>query len=352
MKKHRLPFLISLLILGSLLLSACGGGALVNTWPGLAENQNVIYLSYQGALYAISAANGSKVWNFPNEPSPGTPFYAAPTFSDGIIIVGNYGRTLYALDTNGQQKWSFEIPRGNFVATPLVEGSTVLAPASNDTLYALDLNGNELWSFKSQNMLWAQPASNGELVFLPALDHNLYALNIADGSKVWTVDMGSALLSHPVQDEDGTVYVATLEGMLYAVNPDGGEVVWNVNTQGRLWSAPALHEGTLFLGNSNGKVLAISTEDGSTVWQVEAGSPVIGGGAVLPDGVAFATENGQVIAINFDGEQMWKQTVNGKLYTTPVVAGDKLVVAVMEGENQLQAFNLDGQPAWPFTLPR
>jgi hypothetical protein len=74
---------------------------------------------------------------------------------------------------------------------------------------------------------------------------------------------------------------------------------------------------------------------------------------VTTDSVIFTTEGGLVIAWPFSGEkELWRQTINGKLYTTPAVAGQMLVVAVTQGDKLLQAFNLNGQLAWPFVAPK
>lgn len=330
---------------------------MINGWPGVSANQEVVYLSYQGAVYAVNAENGNLVWQFPKEkPDPSKPFFAPAAFGpDGMIIVGNFGHTLYALDSNGGLMWQYSIANGNFAATPLVEGDIILAPSSDDYLYALDLDGNYLWKYKTGNMLWARPASNGTLVFLPGLDHKLYGVNLSNGKEAWNIDLESALLSGPVLTADGQLIVATLEGEVVSVDINTRSILWRTPTEGRIWSAPAYHENILYVGNAANKIFAISVSDGKVVWTQDAGSPVIGGAVVLPDGVAFPTEGGNLVAWDFQGEkQQWTQTIGGKLYSTPVIAGDRLIVAVTGGEEGklLQAFTLTGQESWPFTMPK
>jgi eukaryotic-like serine/threonine-protein kinase len=347
MKIPRYSFLITTAILMSFLLSACGG-VLINNWPGVSSGENHIYVSYQGAVYAINPTNGTVAWSFPAKAEPAKPFYAAPAVGEDLIVVGNYGHQLFGLDKNGVQRWLFEVETGNFVASPLIVNDTVLAPSSDNILYAMDLNGNQLWQFRSPNMLWAQPASDGEMVYLPALDHHLYALNLADGSVDWSVDLGSPLMASPVLDENGTIFVTNMEGELISVSAADGSENWRTPTGGRLWSTPVLHEGMLYVGNLNNRVFGISAENGQITWQMDTGDPIVGGGALLPDGVAFPVETGRLIAYSFDGSVLWNQTINGKLYTTPVVFGDYVVAAVTGGEPLLQAYNVNGQTAWQF----
>lgn len=354
MKIKRFPILLTLLILGSILLSACTGGAMVNNWPGLSVSGNTIYVAHQGSIYAINADTGTMAWSFPQKPDASKPFFAAPTISDDLIVAGNYGHMLYGITKNGTEAWSFDSTNGNFAGSPLIVGDTILAPCTNNSLYALSTQGMPKWTFETGNALWTSPVSDGKVVYLPALDHHLYALNLADGSLIWKKDLGSALLSSPILTSDGTLYVDSMNGEIFALKSTDGTVVWQVKSEDRIWAPLLLHNDVLYTGNIKGQILAVSAADGKITWQTDAGSPVIGGGALLKDGVAFPTEAGALVAFSFDGQKLWNQTVNGKLYTTPVVYGDNLIVAVTEGADKLlaSAFASNGVPAWTFTTPK
>lgn len=356
MKKHRLLLLVPLVALVALLLSGCGG-SMVNGWPGVSANQNAVYLSFQGAVYAVNADNGNLIWQFPKEkPDPGKPFFVPAAFGpDGMVIVGNYGHTLYALDANGASLWQYAIPDGHFSATALVEGQTILAPASNNYLYAFDLKGNYLWKFETGNMLWARPVSDGTFVFFPGLDHKLYAVNLNDGKEVWNLDLQSALLSGPILATDGHLILSTLEGDVLAIDPNTQSVVWRTPTGGRVWATPAMNGDMLYVGNAANQILAITSNDGKIAWSHDIGSPVIGGAVIFADGVAFPTEGGDLVAWDFQGaKQLWTKPIGGKLYSAPVVVGDRLVVAITSGEEGklLQALTISGQDSWSFARPK
>jgi outer membrane protein assembly factor BamB len=274
-----------------------------------------------------------------------------------LIVVGNYAQVLYGLNSNGDVKWQFKIENAHFVASPLIVEDFILAPASDGYLYALGVDGTQRWKYKTGSGLFAQPASDGNLVFQSGLDHIVYALRVSDGSLAWKTDLESSLMSAPVLDQNGALYVSTMAGNVVAVNSKNGRVQWTTPTEGSLWSSPVLGEGTLYVGNSDGKkagkVLAISTADGRVTWKQDAGSPVVAGGVLIPDMVVFPTEGGSLTAWSLkDGKQEWTQTIGGKLYTTPAVSGDHLIVAVTQGDKLLQAVSFTGQIAWPFVLPK
>jgi outer membrane protein assembly factor BamB len=259
MKIHRFPLLVSLLILGTFLLSACTGVGAINTFPGITATQNTVYLADQGSIFAINAANGTMTWRFPEKPDNSKPFYAPPAVTDNLIVAGNYGNMLYGLDTSGKQKWAFDSKGGHFVGGPLVVKDTVLAPSSNNNLYALNAaDGTQRWAYETKNAVWATPVSDGQIIYQPALDHNLYALKLADGSLVWKKDLGSALLSAPILTKDGTLYLSSMGGDVIAVKASDGSVLWTAKIGGRIWSTPAFNQDLLFVGNSDGKVFAVS----------------------------------------------------------------------------------------------
>lgn len=357
MKIPRIPLIVMVSILAALLLSACSGALPYRSWPGVTASQGVAYLAYQNGVFALDLDSGELLWRYPAEPEGGKAFFAPPVRTDSQVVAGDYSNTLYGINSEtGKQEWTFNQGTGNFVASPLVVNDTILAPSANHFLFALDLDGKLRWKFETKNVLWSQPVSDGETVYLSAMDHNMYALNLADGSLVWKTDLESALMSSPVLAEDGTLYVNTMGGTTFAVNSADGSVLWSVETGAHLWGSPVLHENVLYFGGAGGKIFAVSTEADAgsdrILWEFDAASPIIGTGALLPDGVVFPTEGGTVVAIGFDGKRLWYETLNGKLYTTPVVANDTILVAATEGEQVVTAFDLSGDEKWSFVPPQ
>lgn len=359
MKIPRLPLLLTITLVFGLLLSSCSTGAApVNTWPGLSAGANVVYLAYQTSVFAVDINSGSMTWRFPDKSDSGKSFYASPAIADDQVVAGSYTNAVYSLEpASGAQRWSYAIETGyHFVASPLVVNQVTLAPSSDYSLYAIDQSGNKLWSFKTGNVLWAQPSSDGELVYLPAMDHNLYALRLNDGSEAWRADLGSSVLGGAVL-QDEVLYVGTMAGKVFGVNAKDGQTLWSYDLGEKIWSAPVFVDGSLYLGTSAGNVYALRTDAAAAstsrvIWKFTVDGAVVGSGAVTSKGLVFVTENGVIQALGFDGQGLWSQKVNGKLYTTPVVVNDTLVVAATGGDALMTAYNVDGGQKWIFTVPK
>jgi outer membrane protein assembly factor BamB len=102
-------------------------------------------------------------------------------------LVGSYNNILHSIDpSNGQEKWSFAKATNRYIANPLITDKSIYAPTGGDILYALDLQGNLKWEYKTEGAVWAQPlyAPDCNCVYLPSMDHHLYAIDADTGELI------------------------------------------------------------------------------------------------------------------------------------------------------------------------
>ena len=368
--KHFRFSLLSLFVLAGILLSSCAGGMMTTSWPGLSGGKDKVYLSVGPSIMAVKVSDGSLSWKFPaDKGDPTRPFYAAPAVTDSQVIVGDYCKagslfnavptcTLISLDTeSGNQKWMYGQGKGKWVGSPQLVGDTILAPSADGHLYALNQNGMPRWIYKTKNSIWAQPVSDGTNAYMASMDKNLYAVRLSDGTKVWSTALIGTVVAGPTLGADGVLYLGTLAKEIVAVNAATGNILWKFATRGTVWSYPVLNEEVLYFGDSQsttaGSVYALSVKTGALIWSVDLAGPVIASGVKTPDGLAFVTETGDVQALSLDGKKVWTHNfTKGKLYTTPVVAGDRLVVAITQGDSALVALDFNGSQVWSFILPK
>ncbi len=353
MKSSRI-YLVLLVILVAGLLSSCSSGQLAATsWPGVTVKDDVAYVAYLSSVYAVRSSDSTLIWSFPEKPDNRKMFFAAPALIDGQVIVGDYTNVLHGLDAaNGTEKWAFSGATGRWIASPLVVDNKILAPNGDHTLYALDMNGNLVWKFKTKQALWSRPVSDGKLVYQASLDHKLYAIDLASGSEAWSVDLVGAVIYSPTLTEDGKIYVSTLARNVIAIDAASGKILWQKQFDKELWSQPVFSDGRLYFGDLEGTVFALSAEDGSSIWQQSVGEPIMGQPTIIPEGVVFATEVGNLVALDPNGTKLWTVPSGGKLYTGPVLSGERLYTGVTQGDNILMTLSTSGQIIWSFKLPK
>ena len=363
--------LLSMILLGAVLLSACAGGAIRgSSWPGLSAEGDAAYLSSGGFVYAVNLRDGKEIWHYP-ESAGGTKliFYAAPVVTeDGLVIVGSAGtqHDLIAInpsdidpETNSPvEAWRFAGAKDHWVASPLVVGNKLFAPNADGNLYVLDLSDgrSQKQAVKVVELggrLWAQPITDGERVFITSLDHSIIAVDVESYEIVWHEDVNGAIPGSPAVGTDGLLYVGSLASQLEQFDPATGNHKPVIDTSEWLWSTPVVDEDTLYFGDLAGNFYSFNTSTSELNWSIQPDGPITANALVQDDHLLLATESGNIYAVGKDGNILWSDEVSdskvvGKIYTTPVLAGNLILVAPLETEFHLTALDENGHSVWTF----
>jgi outer membrane protein assembly factor BamB len=344
--------LIYVVLLASVLLSACGVRP-STSWPGLAADASQAYLTDGTFVYAIDLADGKQVWRFPEKAGKNS-FYATPVLTpDGQVLVGSEGteHNLYSLDSKtGREHWikPFSGAKDRWIGAPLVVGGAIYAPNADGRLYILDMEGGLIDSVELGGPLWSQPATDGQLLYVTSLDHHLYAVDLASHGVVQTVDLGGAIPGGPTAGPEG-VYVGSFSKKLELVA--NGEKRSLAEAENWIWGAPALDGETLYYADLNGNVYSLDLGTGRQNWGVvKPDGPIVASPLAVGDQIIIVTEAGSVVALDRNGSEVWpvRRELGGKIYSSPVVSNDLILVAPLGAEYYLYALDRDGRIVWNF----
>lgn len=356
---------VIVILLGAVLLSACAGGAVRGTsWPGLAADGNAAYLADGPFVYAVNLKDGKQLWQYPGERNAKLAFYSTPVVTDdGLIIVGSAGTdySLIALDPKDidpntkapREAWKFTGARDHWMAAPLVAGNKLFAANSDGNLYVLDLQDGqavkEAIAVKIGGRLWSQPTTDGERVYVASLDHSLVAVDASTYDILWREDLGGAVPGSAVIGEDGMLYVGSLDSKLEKFDPVTGSHKPVLEAENWVWSTPSLDGDTLYFSDVDGNFYSFNVASGKLNWNsVQPDGPITASPLIQNDHILLATESGSVFALDRDGSQLWTEEIGGKIYTTPVAAGDLILIASLETEFYLTALDQNGRQSWKF----
>ncbi len=361
MRTSRLLPLSILAILAIFLSSCAGGTGAATSWPGLTVDakDKVGYLAYNQQVYAINLDNGQEIWKYPPKTDSKLTFFAPPVVTtDGQLLVAGYDNAIHSLNSaNGQENqgnWPFREADNRYVASPLVAGGKIFAPNSNGTLYTLDLTGKLLWTFHTTEPLWATPSTDGKAVYLPSMDHHVYALDSESGNVIWqSKDLGGAVVGTPSIGPDGALYVGSFGRLMTALNSQNGETLWNKPTTGWIWGGPALDQSVLFFGDLDGAFYAMNATDGNIQWQTppaeSTGNSIPDRPLVISDTVYFNSENGTLFAASTaNGNPKSILQVDGKLYASPQAIGDLILLTPVGKGPFLMAVDKSGAQKWVY----
>src|SRR5947209_235960 len=217
------------------------------------------------------------------------------------------------------QAWAFKSPTGDFTGTPVVADGVLVAGDYGGFVYALDaVSGKVLWSKRlgapiNGTAAIDTQAPGGAAVFVPVAQEGgprLVALSLRTGSTRWnrvlTNQSTASVFGSPVF-WNGSVYIgtsgpnnddSTARGSVVAVNEANGHIRWQTFTvpPGRdgaaVWSTPAIDTATghLYVGTGNNyHQPTTDTEDSMMV--LDAASGQILGHYQATSGDAFAANN-------------------------------------------------------------
>lgn len=359
--KFKKLLILSMVLLLSVLLSGCSASAMrTNSWAGLSTDGETAYLAKGTIVYAIDLQNGTQLWQYPADGADAKEaYFATPVLTDdGQLLIASAGtnHSLTSLDpTNGVANWTFAGAAAAWLGAPAVMDEVIYAPNSDGNLYALDLDGNALWQKEIGGALWAQPANDGEMLYITSLDHNVYAFDPASQEVAWSVSVKGALPGGATLGENGDLYVGSFGSNVVRIDTATQKIVWDSEIAGWIWDAPALTGEKLYVGDLQGNFHGFNTADGSEIFNsVPLNAPIIGTPLVIDDFIVVGTEGqdetdtGKAYAIDSNGGVVWQQSITGKLYTAPVEGNDLILFAPMEADAVLVALDHDGRQVWQF----
>lgn len=357
----RVYWRLAFVLIGALIVSACGGRTLGTSWPNMSAADGTLYIADGVAVYAVDGETGTQQWQFPAEADrDATQFYNLPTILPDLIVVSSFHQTAYALNPQGVPQWQFDSEPLRTTTAPSATsaaGQHVLLVAGN-TLHALNAEtGEEAWQFTAGEALWAPPASDGEVLYQPGMDHKLYALDLENGSEQWQQEFEGALASTPTL-VDGTLYLGSLSSNVYALDAASGRVKWKLGTDNWVWSSPVVSDGTAYFGDLQNSVYAVDAETGEVVWQAEVDSAVRAAPALAGGSVFVNTEGGFVYSLDSaTGAVNWQVEIDPetgeRLLANPILVDDLVLIVALNGTQLVYAYNQEtGSLAWQYNPDR
>jgi len=215
---------------------------------------------------------------------------AAAFGADGSFYVGGYDGRLYALDAEGQTKWTCSVPG------PLIER---LATGEDGTVYGVTANGYVCAVSPAGAPKW-QHHVGGNIADGPSIgpDQHAYVISgkqrlsclTSQGELAWQVDVGGDIRRGGLSvGADGTVYVSLGEPYDVAAFTPAGEPKYRYRPGGPVDSAPVGDaNGCAYLSHSEHYVDAIAPE-GQLKWQADTEGRVTSRPALGSDGTVYVT---------------------------------------------------------------
>jgi len=276
-------------------------------------------------LYAVTP-NGAKQWDF----EVGSFWIGNPVVgADGTIYVVS-GTFVYAVNPDGTQKWAWSNPYAGICDLALgADGTLYTSHCGNGVYYrrmfAINANGQLRWS--NENAMspdqWSGPTSlkgltiGGDGVLYVSgsgsgvPDSPLYAVDANSGSILWKTGLGDCVVMGGMAiGSDGTIYAPLSMKKLVALNPDG-TIRWEYTFQGQPGIPSIGTDGTIYViaaGQTESGLYAL-TSSGTLKWRA-GGAPAAHSVAIASAGTIYfsgwnPSPQGGFTAVGADGTIQW-----------------------------------------------
>lgn len=339
----RICFLSLLILLsGCANLSELGGGHLTDLFSS-DEDEVEIDEAEIAALQTLAPI--SPLWQTKLAESKTAVF--SPVYDNGALYVADEDGRLIKLDpATGREIWRVE------TETPLsggvgAGGGIILLGTYKGEVLAFDESGNTLWQSRVPGEVLSPPKTDSGIVVVRTGDSKLFALNAADGKRIWSYQSVMPPLTVRsfvgVSIARGAVFTGFPGGKLVALDLFTGNVGWEATVSQPhgvtelermtdISSLPIVDENQVCAVAYRGRAACFEISSGSQIWAKDASSSM---GMVTDNHhVYISEEHGTVIAYDkSSGTTVWKRGKLGsrKLSGLMIVRGNRLVIGDDQG---------------------
>jgi outer membrane protein assembly factor BamB len=209
------------------------------------------------------------------------------------------------------------------------------------------------WKFETEPILMSSPVIDKDGTIYVGGHEFLYAIN-PDGTLKWVFEtrVGTEgwIRCTPAIGKDGTIYVGDSRGGFYAVDRNGKEK-WSLIIEGDPWISDIVigEDGTIYFGGTDGYLYSI-TPEGILKWKVKVGdfafSPAIDHNGIIYIG----TYDGHFTAVYPSGEIKWSHVLKGPVREEIAISEDGTIY-VGTSSGYLYAFYGNGSIKWIYYVP-
>jgi outer membrane protein assembly factor BamB/tRNA A-37 threonylcarbamoyl transferase component Bud32 len=198
-----------------------------------------------------------------------------------------------------------------------------------------------LWTFTCEDEIRSSPIQHDGKIYIGSYDHNIYALNLANGEFQWKYPTDGGVTTRPAAFDDN-IYFGSEDNRLHAVNARTGKLVWTYYTENRVRSSPRIAENHVFFGSDDRFIHAVNILTGRATWKCETAAPVRSTPFVTNEYVYAGCESGEFYCIDFSGDLKWRFKAKLAITSSPIAADG----VVYFGSLDSSLYALDGRAGW------
>jgi outer membrane protein assembly factor BamB/tRNA A-37 threonylcarbamoyl transferase component Bud32 len=222
--------------------------------------------------------------------------------------------------------------------TGMLEDEISVAQA---TQFFQDQSHSPIWTFTCEDEIRGTASYQDGVIYIGSYDHNLYAIEAANGKFVWKYAANGGIVSKPAI-HDNKVFFGSTDQYVHSISCRNGKKVWVQSTDGAIYSSPTIAEGHLFIGSDDEYLHVINILAGREAWRVNLGSQVRSSPTVISDMVYIGSENGEIQCYDFSGNIKWRTAAKRAVTSTPHFYDNVIYVTSLDA----LLYAIDAKSGW------
>ncbi len=266
------------------------------------SNDRAFFTGGDGLVYSLSLETGKVLWTYDLR----NPVTSRPAVDgEDLFLVTSDDAVLCLQSETGKWQWQYRRrnttgPVIHGATRPLVVGDSVWIGFADGALVALSRkDGKVLWE-KQLNTnrrfsgIQAEFLEKDGIVYVPAYDQALYALNSKTGTMLWVRDgVGGA---RKVTLANGVLYAPDSAGGLHALDPASGKEIWKFQVDHGVPSEVVVTERHVVVSSTHEYLYALDRASGRLLYRYQ-----VGYGSGFTGGMAFDSSRNELYAFSRGG---------------------------------------------------
>jgi outer membrane protein assembly factor BamB len=188
-------------------------GGEIDSSPAVGADGTIYFGAHDKKFYALTP-EGRKRWEFPT----GGQIISSPALSsEGVIYFTSVDGVLHAVNPDGSARWQLRTG-GITPSSPVIGSDGTIYLGVNEGLWAVTSDGKQKWNHFLYNSFTSSPTLvDGDMIYVVSPGHELFAFDPANELRwsVLTVDYDHGM--SPAVDRNGTVYTESRAQTMVAV---------------------------------------------------------------------------------------------------------------------------------------
>lgn len=328
--------------------------------PAKADGESPAVALFRGGPQRTGAVSGSHLpehpavrWMTPLARSAGEPL-----LTDGVIYVGDFQGTLYAIGlSNGSVRWRFD-GQGQIAAAPARRGSTLYV-TSGSGLHAFSIeDGAYLWSCKHVGAATeSSPLIAKDRIIVADYRGKVTAVDF-DGKLIWQHDIaadappsppgfnadrarttGATARPRTAACDDTAIFQPVFDqSRIDVIDLRLGGRRWSFQAKGWIYGEPTVTDDRIFFGSQDDHLYCLDKRRKTFRWSFPAKSRIEAGVAYRDGSVYFGSCDGSFYRVNAEtGKEVWSfrtpeaMGASRAIYSAPLCTEDAVYFGSFDG---------------------